>query len=55
MNLMPFVMGFFFKDVPAGLVLYWLIQNVLTIIQQMLLNRSPTSARVDEESRRKAS
>jgi len=39
MNLMPFLMGFFFKDVPAGLVLYWLVQNVLTIIQQMLLNR----------------
>ena len=47
MNLMPFLMGFFFKDVPAGLVLYWLVQNVLTIIQQMLLNRftdlGPTS------------
>jgi len=39
MNLMPFMMGFFFKDVPAGLVLYWLVQNVLTIVQQMLLNR----------------
>jgi YidC/Oxa1 family membrane protein insertase len=47
MNLMPFMMGFFFKDVPAGLVLYWLVQNVLTIVQQMLLNRftdlGPTS------------
>ena len=38
-NIMPLVMGFLFKDVPSGLVLYWLMQNVLTIGQQMLLNR----------------
>jgi YidC/Oxa1 family membrane protein insertase len=37
--MMPFVMGFLFKDVPSGLVLYWLIQNVLTIAQQMILNK----------------
>ncbi len=48
-NIMPLVMGFLFKDVPSGLVLYWLMQNVLTIIQQMILNRftdlGPTSMR----------
>ena len=38
-NIMPLVMGFLFKDVPSGLVLYWLMQNVLTIAQQMILNR----------------
>ena len=47
MNIMPFAMGFFFKDVPSGLVLYWLMQNVLTIVQQILLDRftdlGPTS------------
>ena len=46
-NIMPLVMGFLFKDVPSGLVLYWLMQNVLTIGQQMLLNKftdlGPTS------------
>jgi len=36
---MPLVFGFMFKDMPSGLVLYWLVQNVLTIAQQMLLNR----------------
>lgn len=36
---MPIVFGFIFKEFPAGLVLYWLVQNVLTIIQQGLLNR----------------
>ncbi len=39
MNIMPFAMGFFFKDMPSGLVLYWLMQNVLTIVQQILLDR----------------
>ncbi len=47
MGIMPFAMGFFFKDVPSGLVLYWLMQNVLTIVQQLLLDRftdlGPTS------------
>jgi YidC/Oxa1 family membrane protein insertase len=47
MNIMPFAMGFFFKDMPSGLVLYWLMQNVLTIVQQVLLDRytdlGPTS------------
>jgi len=38
-NIMPLVMGFLFKDVPSGLVLYWLMQNILTIAQQMILNR----------------
>lgn len=37
--IMPFVFGFMFKDLPSGLVLYWLVQNVLTIVQQLLLNR----------------
>ncbi|MFA6957663.1 MAG: membrane protein insertase YidC [Thermoanaerobaculia bacterium] len=37
--IMPFVFGFIFKDFPSGLVLYWLVQNVLSIIQQILTNR----------------
>ena len=28
-----------FKDFPSGLVLYWLVQNVLTIIQQLIMNK----------------
>jgi YidC/Oxa1 family membrane protein insertase len=39
MAMMPLVFGFLFKDAPAGLVLYWLVQNVLTIVQQAILNR----------------
>ena len=36
--IMPLVFGFFFKDMPSGLTLYWLVQNVLTIIQQLIMN-----------------
>lgn len=37
--IMPLVFGFLFKDFPSGLVLYWLVQNVLTIIQQLIMNK----------------
>ncbi len=36
---MPFVMGWIFKEFPSGLVLYWLVQNILTIAQQMIMNK----------------
>jgi YidC/Oxa1 family membrane protein insertase len=36
---MPLLWGFFLKDMPSGLVLYWLFSNVLTILQQMLINK----------------
>jgi YidC/Oxa1 family membrane protein insertase len=37
--MMPLVFGFLFKDFPCGLVLYWLVQNILTIIQQWVMNK----------------
>jgi YidC/Oxa1 family membrane protein insertase len=39
MMAMPFVFGFIFKDLPSGLVLYWLVQNLLSIAQQAFMNR----------------
>jgi YidC/Oxa1 family membrane protein insertase len=36
---MPLIWGFFLKDMPSGLVLYWLFSNVLTILQQVLIQR----------------
>jgi YidC/Oxa1 family membrane protein insertase len=36
---MPLFFGFLFKDFPSGLVLYWLVQNVLTIVQQLIMNK----------------
>jgi YidC/Oxa1 family membrane protein insertase len=36
---MPVLWGFFLKDMPSGLVLYWLFSNLLTIVQQLIMNR----------------
>ena len=36
---MPLIWGFFLKDMPSGLVLYWLFSNVLTILQQVLIQK----------------
>jgi YidC/Oxa1 family membrane protein insertase len=48
--LMPFIFGFMFMNFPAGLVLYWLVNNVLTIGQQVLTEKlmrgKPASAAV---------
>jgi YidC/Oxa1 family membrane protein insertase len=37
--IMPVFFGYFFKEMPSGLVLYWLVQNILTIIQQLIMNK----------------
>ncbi len=37
--IMPIMFFFFFKELPSGLVLYWLVQNVLTVIQQLIMNK----------------
>lgn len=36
---MPLMWGFFMRNYPSGLILYWLFSNVLTIFQQMIINR----------------
>jgi len=37
---LPIVFTAMFLNFPAGLVLYWLVNNILTIAQQMYINRS---------------
>ncbi|WP_330925090.1 membrane protein insertase YidC [Candidatus Sororendozoicomonas aggregata] len=39
MKLMPVIFTFFFLWFPSGLVLYWVTNNVLSIIQQYLITR----------------
>ncbi|MFK5925159.1 MAG: membrane protein insertase YidC [Desulfuromusa sp.] len=41
MLMMPVVFTFMFLNFPAGLVLYWLTNNLLTILQQYLIKRQP--------------
>jgi YidC/Oxa1 family membrane protein insertase len=39
MTLMPIMFTTFFIKMPSGLVLYWLVNNLLGIVQQYLVNR----------------
>jgi YidC/Oxa1 family membrane protein insertase len=40
MKIMPVVFSVFFFFFPAGLVLYWLVNNVLSILQQWYVNKT---------------
>jgi YidC/Oxa1 family membrane protein insertase len=40
MKVMPIVFSIFFFFFPAGLVLYWLVNNVLSIAQQWYVNKA---------------
>jgi YidC/Oxa1 family membrane protein insertase len=42
MMVMPLMFTFMFVNFPAGLALYWLVNNVLTIAQQYYINRTAT-------------
>lgn len=42
MLIMPFVFTFMFLNLPAGLVLYWTVSNVLQILQQWYMDRPTT-------------
>ena len=40
MKVMPVIFSVFFFFFPAGLVLYWLVNNVLSIVQQWYINKT---------------
>lgn len=42
MKIMPIIFSVMFFFFPAGLVLYWVVNNILTIFQQWYINRSIT-------------
>jgi len=42
MMIMPIFMTFLFLNFPSGLVIYWLVNNILTLAQQFLINRQQT-------------
>lgn len=39
MNYMPFIFLFMFAGFPAGLVIYWVCNNTLSILQQLYINK----------------
>lgn len=44
MMIMPVMFTFMFINFPSGLVLYWLVNNILTIAQQYAMMRQPAAA-----------
>ena len=40
MMALPFIFTFMFLNFPSGLVLYWLVNNILTIAQQSYINKT---------------
>ncbi len=44
MQLMPLMLLFFFWSMPSGVVLYWTVQNLLSIAQQIYTNRREDKA-----------
>ncbi len=44
MMFLPVIFTFMFFNFPAGLVLYWLVNNLLSIVQQILINREKKGA-----------
>ena len=41
MYLTPVIFGFVFYNLPSGLVLYWFVNNMLTIFHQLVIKRIP--------------
>ncbi len=50
MKLMPIIFTFFFLWFPAGLVLYWVVNNVLSIAQQWVITRQIEAAAHTEKA-----
>ena len=45
MLIMPVIFTFMFLSFPSGLVIYWLVNNVLSIAQQYYIQKAPAKAR----------
>jgi YidC/Oxa1 family membrane protein insertase len=45
LTVMPVMFTLLFYQFASGLVLYWLVSNVLGILQQVLINRNPAPAK----------
>ena len=58
MMMMPVVFTFLFLSFPSGLVLYWLTNNVLSVLQQVITNKyfsatpTPTHATAGEAKKK---
>ena len=48
---LPLIFTFFFLTFPAGLVLYWFVNNLLSILQQYIINKRLEKAKVESHER----
>lgn len=55
MQIMPVMMSIFFFWFPAGLVLYWLVNNILSIAQQWFINKTIHAETLARQSGKKRS
>ena len=39
--IMPIVFTYILRDFPAGLLIYWTVQNIVGVAQQIYVNRQP--------------
>jgi len=46
---MPIVFFFVLYDVPSGLLIYWIFSNLLTLVQQMIINRYVIKKRAEAQ------
>jgi len=46
---MPIIFTVFLLFFPAGLVLYWIVNNLITILQQTLINKSVAKDRAKRD------
>jgi YidC/Oxa1 family membrane protein insertase len=57
--MMPLMIGFFSYSLPSGLSVYWVVGNIIAIIQQYVMNRSNLGremrAEAEKRARKKAS
>ncbi|HKX29853.1 MAG TPA: membrane protein insertase YidC [Blastocatellia bacterium] len=56
--LMPLIFTWFLKSAPAGLVLYWMVSNLVGVVQQFIINRlntptPPTAASTSQSDKTK--
>lgn len=49
MIVMPFMLLYFSLRFPAGVVLYWVVNNMLSLGQHLLVHRAPTKGEVEKQ------
>jgi YidC/Oxa1 family membrane protein insertase len=47
---MPLVFFFILYDVPSGLLIYWIFSNLLTLVQQVVMNKYVTPVKAVENN-----